>query len=70
MTVKKYEIANEFNILLNTLSSIMIQKDKFLIFNYGSMEKIKMAPYLDIDKKFKWFKINLMIIKMVYSALR
>lgn len=37
--VEKYEIANEFNIPSNTLSSIIKQEDKILKFNYGNMKK-------------------------------
>uniref|UniRef100_A0A2S2P5I8 Tigger transposable element-derived protein 4 n=1 Tax=Schizaphis graminum TaxID=13262 RepID=A0A2S2P5I8_SCHGA len=53
---KKCEIAKEFNIPPNTLSSIIKQKDKILKFNNGNMKKMRMTPYLDIDNcLFKWF---------------
>ena len=53
---KKCEIANEFNIPPNTLSSIIKQKKKIMKFNCGNMKKMRMTPYLDIDKcLLKWF---------------
>lgn len=53
---KKCEIAREFNIPPNTLSSIMKQKDKILTFNNGNMKKMRTTPYSDIDKfLLKWF---------------
>jgi len=53
---EKCEIVNEFNIPPNTLSSIIKQKDTILKFNYGNMKKMRMTPYLDIDKYLlKWF---------------
>ncbi|KAL4100659.1 hypothetical protein QTP88_020694 [Uroleucon formosanum] len=47
---KKCEIINKFNIPPNTLSSIIKQKDKIMEFNCGKMKKMRMTPYLDIDK--------------------
>ncbi|CAI6360175.1 unnamed protein product [Macrosiphum euphorbiae] len=59
---KKCEIANEFNIPPNTLSSIIKQKEKIMKLNCGNMKKMRMTPYLDIDKcLLKWF---------TYSVLR
>lgn len=53
---KKCEIANEFNIPPNTLSSIIKQKEKIMKFNCGNMKKMRMTPYLDIDEcLLKWF---------------
>jgi len=53
---KKCEIAKEFNIPPNTLSSIIKQKEKIMKFNCGNMKKMRMTPYLDIDKcLLKWF---------------
>eukprot|EP00102_Acyrthosiphon_pisum_P017775 XP_008189323.1 PREDICTED: tigger transposable element-derived protein 4-like [Acyrthosiphon pisum] len=54
---KKCEIAKEFNIPPNTLSSIIKQKEKIIMkFNCGNMKKMRMTPYLDIDKcLLKWF---------------
>jgi len=45
---KKCEIAKEFNIPPNTLSSIIKQKEKIMKFNCGNMKKMSMTPYLDI----------------------
>ncbi|XP_026804076.1 tigger transposable element-derived protein 4-like [Rhopalosiphum maidis] len=53
---KKCEIAKEFNIPPNTLSSIIKQKDKILKFNNGNVKKMRTTPYLDIDScLLKWF---------------
>lgn len=38
---KKFEIAKEFNIPPNTISSIIKEKNKILQFNNRSMKKIK-----------------------------
>ncbi|VVC26158.1 DNA binding HTH domain, Psq-type,Homeobox domain-like,HTH CenpB-type DNA-binding domain,DDE superfamily [Cinara cedri] len=53
---KRCEIAKEYDIPLNTLSSIMKQKDKLLMYNSGNMKKMRTTPFLDIDKcLLKWF---------------
>lgn len=42
---KKFKFTKEFNISPNTLSSILKQKDKILVFNNEIIKEIMMTPY-------------------------
>jgi hypothetical protein len=52
----KITCKNEIKIPPNTLLSIIKQKEKIIKFNCESIKKIRISPYLEIDKcLLKWF---------------